>query len=716
MQMVAVTLNNSRLLTFPVAIQQLETKCCIDTGASSVFVSQQLAEEILKKGGPARIRGVQEPIEVRLASGSTVRCSHLFDFEMKIEGELYPTTGYLMPQLPYPIILGMSFLTKYRFELNSTHLTLENKHYPAEEFILYTQHDQNFEPFTEQGLEVGCSHSVEGDFLVDNYQPLVERQTLGVGKGIVSVKPGQTTLIMMANLGKDPILLPKNTVVGTMKRFSESDWHICPTPPETFNLSDPSYLLCNEIKDSNPNLPEGLDLTDTNLTPAQLEILKGVISEYLDCFNKTGPATAIGVEHSIDIEGNPPVNSPPYRVSPRERETIEKQITEMLTKKHISPSKSPYASPVVLVRKKDNTARFAIDYRKLNEQTKRDRFPLPRIDDTLHALGGCVYFSSFDLAGDFHQIPVRKGDREKTAFITHKGLHEFNVMPFGLCNAPATFQRYMDLVFAGIKWVSCLVYIDDIIVFSRSFEQHIADLVEVFERLRSHNLTLKASKCFFCKPKLIFLGYEISPEGIRPNPGKISAIKNIPIPKNKKDLKSFLGIGGYYRNSIEDYAKLAAPLHRLTHDLSTFVWGPEEEASFNEIKQRLTTAPILAYPDFSQPFIIQTDACNIGISAILCQRIEGQEKVILYMSRGLTDSEKKWETRDHEALAIVWPYVIGTHFTVETDHRNLQWVLKAKGPARVVRWALRLSEFDFTIKYRSGTSNRNADGASRLPE
>ena len=399
------------------------------------------------------------------------------------------------------------------------------------------------------------------------------------------------------------------------------------------------------------------------------------------------------------------------------------QVQQMLSSSVIRPSNSPWASPVVMVRKKDGSLRFCVDFCQLNAATVKDAHPLPRIDDLLDTLHGAKWFSTLDLKSGYWQVPIAEQDKEKTAFRTSSGqLFEFNQVPFGLCNAPATFSRLMDRVLAGLHWETCLFYLDDIIVFSSTWEEHLARLPEVFERLRHAKLKLGASKCTFAAKEVSYLGHRVTEEGLLPDPSLLAAIRDIPPPKTAMEVRSFLGQAGYYRRYVKGFAAIAAPLHALTRKDALFHWSENCQAAFDQLKARLTTSPITAFPDFSQAFRLYTDASMAGLCAILAQVREGKERIICCASRALNNAEKSYPATKLECLAIVWavakfrPYLMAMPFEVFTDHYALQWLKTMRtGSALLHRWSAALEEYDFTVRHRPGKIQTHVDGLSRLP-
>lgn len=422
----------------------------------------------------------------------------------------------------------------------------------------------------------------------------------------------------------------------------------------------------------------------------------------------------------IDTGDTQPVNTPPYKTGPAQRAVVEEHINAMLKDNICQPSNSPWASPIVIVPKPGGKTRFCIDFRKLNKITKKDVYPLPRIDTLLDCFVGKCFFTIMDMLCGYWNVRMHDNSRQKTAFASHMGLFEFIVMPFGLTNAPAKFQRMMDCVLAGLKWIHCLVYIDDVVIFSKTFDEHIASIRKVWQRFRQCKLVIAPKKTFLCCPKVKFLGHIVSADGVSTDPDKTKAIDKFPTPTCKKDVKSFLGITGYYRKFICHFAARSAPLTTLTSDKIPFVWTSVQQAAFDDLKQALTSPPILKHPNFDYPFLVDTDACSTGLGAILMQNIDNNESVISYASRKLNEAEAKWCVRELEALAIIWacqlfrPYLFGAKFVVRTDHSSLVWLHRSQ-QGRLARWSLALQEFDFDIVYRPGKGNPHADALSRNP-
>ena len=417
-----------------------------------------------------------------------------------------------------------------------------------------------------------------------------------------------------------------------------------------------------------------------------------------------------------------PVKQRPYRMPLEKRKVVEQQIREMLDAKVIRPSSSPWASPVVLVPKKDGSIRFCTDYRQINSLTIPDSYSLPSIQEIFDLLGGAVIFSTIDLTSGYWQIPLDEESIPKTAFCTHWGNFEYTRMPFGLRNAPAIFQRTMNSVLHGLIGQICFVYLDDIVVFSKSTGQHAQHLEMVFDRLNQADLMIKKKKCEFGKTSLDLLGYTLRPEGISPQESKLSAIRDLSSPTNKTEVRSFLGMVGYYRQCIPQYAELSRSMQNLTGRKAEFKWTPECEQSFQELKNILTSNLIMAYPQPGKPYKLYTDACNYAVGAILVQEDEnGVERPVHYLSKQLTSVQQRWATIEKEAYGIVYalqklrPYLWGAEFTIFTDHKPLKSLfLQEVKNTKIQRWAVLIAEYGAPIKYREGKNNIRADMLSRI--
>ncbi|XP_063390383.1 uncharacterized protein LOC134676003 [Cydia fagiglandana] len=438
-------------------------------------------------------------------------------------------------------------------------------------------------------------------------------------------------------------------------------------------------------------------------------------------FSLGGAPTPI-VEHHIDTGDHAPISVPPYRLTPAKKEIMKAEIEKMLREGIIEECESAWTSPAVLVPKKNNTVRFCADYRKLNSVTKTDNYPLPLIDELLQSTGRHCYISTIDLRSGYWQVSVNPADRDKTSVITPFGTYRFVRMPFGLKNAPATFQRLMDKFKSGasLQNTTVLAYLDDLLVISDSFEKHLQDLQLVFDRLRQFGLRANREKCVFACKEVKYLGHLITPDGIKPDNGKIEAILAMKEPTNLKHLRTFLQTCAWFRKFVPNFSAVAQPLTKLTKKNEPWKWQDEQQQAFTELKTRLTSAPILVQADYSKQFILRTDSSNYALGACLMQGEGHDERPIEYASRLLTPAERRYSTTERECLAVIWavekyrPYIDGHTVLVKTDHQPLKWLLTHKSPSgRLIRWALKLQGFDIKYEYTPGKANVIADTLSR---
>ena len=538
--------------------------------------------------------------------------------------------------------------------------------------------------------------------------------------------------VMITNTADHDITIPPRCIIAELNAI------------QSVISKEPSLTASNNA-DSKAVRPE-FNFGDSPITPEwkerltqKLQNMSSVFSQHHVDFGCTDK-----VKHRINLTDETPFKHRCRPVHPEDREGVRKHIQELLDTGVIRESESPFSSPIVVVRKKNGDIRLCIDYRKLNLRTVKDAYAPPNIEDTFMALTGSKWFSVLDLKSGYYQIEVEEADKPKTAFVCPFGFYEFNRMPQGVTNAPSTFQRIMEKCMAGLNLKEVLVFLDDIIVFSKDLEEHEEKFFKVLNRLRDYGLKLAPEKCVFAQTSVKYLGHIVSSEGVKTDPNKIVAVKTWPVPTNLKELRSFLGFIGYYRRFIKDFSRKVKPLNELTSgypptrkNLNVKNRGqyhnPKEpfgsrwaiacQQAFELMIKELTSAPVLAFANPQLPYRVNTDASTTGLGAALYQEQDGNLRVVAYASRGLSRSESRYPAHKLEFLALKWAvtekfqdYLYGSSFTVVTDSNPLTYVLStARLDATSYRWLAALSTYNFKLLYRAGKQNNDADGLSRRP-
>ncbi|KAK3083081.1 hypothetical protein FSP39_013432 [Pinctada imbricata] len=691
----------------------------IDTGASLSIFSKDTFDKIKNK---PEIDSVNK--KILAANGEPLKVYGRTRLKMKIGKKSYTTT-VIIADLNSDGVLGLDFMLDNSciLDIQQQKITIQNESIPLVKsghfgcFRVAVSETLNIPPKPE--LIAKCNVCLNdgltlppGDSLIEPDENFLASDRGLIGKLLVS--NNKRVPIRIMNVSDDVKVIRAGTVVANL------------SPAEVVSTeSDTNSFRRPDDQNLTSYLEELLSRSSAHLTTQQKSEARAFLLKHSALFalsEKDFWRTKL-VKHRINTGNRGPIKERLRRTPVRLRQTLDQHIDDMLQRDVIEHSSSPWASGIVLARKKDGSTRFCVDYRKLNEITVKDAYPLPRIDETLDHLAGACWFSTLDMSSGYWQVEVDENDREKTSFTTKRGLYQFKVMPFGLCNAPATFERLMEMVLCGLQWTVCLVYLDDIVVIGKSFHQMLKNLECIFNRLSSAGLKLKARKCSLFAKKVEYLGHIISEKGVSTDPRKITTVQNWEEPKSVKELRSFLGLCSYYRRFIKGFATIAKPLHKLTSSDTMYVWTKECQEAFNSLKFKLTNSPILAYPDFREPFILDTDASEFGIGAVLSQKINREEKVIAYASRVLSKSEKRYCVTRKELLAVVTyvkhfrHYLYGREFTVRTDHSSLsmlRWLLNFKNPeGQMARWLETLAMFNMTIEHRPGTQHKNADSLSR---
>ena len=570
------------------------------------------------------------------------------------------------------------------------------------------------EPNTQSVVPVKMSlHSLrtpEADWLVDTTKlskGLYSARTMISGSELESPKG-----IAVMNLTSRPKSIKAGTLVGQAEMVTIQT--VVNEEAEDQSNMDQKVHVQSIVE----GLPE--DLTDEERQKAI-----SFIQSHSDAFSKA--EFDIGrtklIPHCIDTGNNRPVRQQLRRHPQAHLQFIDEEVKRMLDHDIIEPSASPWSANVVLVTKKTGKLRFCIDFRKLNSLTYRDAYPIPKIDSCLDMLGGAQFFSTLDLRCGYWQVEIEDEDKDKTSFVTRMGQFRFKVLPYGLTNAVSVFQRLMDHVLSGLNWFSCLCYLDDVCVFSKTFDEHMERLSAVIERIRNAGLKFNPDKCTLFQRRIKFLGYEADKDGVKPDAEKVQLIRGWPVPRNLTELRSWLGLIGYYRRWIANFSRRAKPLFDLSRKGVEFRWTEEQQASFDDLKFCLTSAPVLGLPMDDGRFVLDTDCSDFAAGAVLSQYQGENLRVIAYASRTLRGAELNYNTTRKEMTAVIYglklfqQYLLGRRFLLRTDHAALTSLMKTPDVVgQQARYLDFISQFDFEIVHRPGTSHGNCDSLSRRPQ
>ena len=517
----------------------------------------------------------------------------------------------------------------------------------------------------------------------------------------------------------------KTVTVNHQTTFSAhiTDHQVGPLAPEPNRLKGSSSVrgVCFD----DPLIQSGPSRDPLSSSSFPNSSIEQILHQFSDIFatDKVPVGSIPNVQHTITTSTETPIYVKPYRKPQTEHDDTRVIVKDLLRLNYIRSSNSPYGFPSTLAKKKNGEPRLCIDYRALNKVTVSDKYSIPQIQDVLDRLQGSKFFSTLDMAWGYWHVKMDPRSIPKTAFITQDGHFEWLVMPFGLKNAPSTLQRALRTILGDLAYKCTINYLDDIIVYSRTEEEHKQHLQEVLSKLRANNIKLRMKKCSFMTQKVEFLGFQIHQDSVSPNPEKVKALQEYSPPRTRKQVQRFLGLCSYFRSLIPKYTESAFPLTQLTRKSVNFRWSEKEKASFDSLRKALQGPPILKIFDPSLLSELHTDASKVGIGAILVQRNpDGTPRVISYFSKRLSKEQENWSTTDQEGLAVVEGiekfdcYLRPFKFSVFTDNSSLTWICNSsKLKGRLLRWFLRLQPYSFDIFHRKGSQNQHVDALSRAP-
>lgn len=733
---------NPSLIMLPAMINNSLVHAMLDTGASHSLIMKSFLQNI-----PHTWVKMSDTPTALLGDGSTNIPTHgLVRFCARFHRIPTYVFAFVVDSLGVDFILGTDWCRRYNIVLHmrQQQLTLQHPHYGSTTIQF---HDTLSVPVRlKRSVRLPASHERVVQLTTPlssasqvSFTPdfnLCRRRKLFIPEAVLHINHFQTC-ILICNLAQTSITLRENTIIGHMTFFSHLSnalklssitAHPCShttAPPEHTSLVESKIHLTHSDVDSTI-----CELTRPIASDDDRTAFTKILQKHRRVFDTSKHTIArTHLPHIIVTGDHPPVSVRPYYRTVEQRKELQQEIDKLLLDNIVRPSTSPWSSPVILKKKPDGTFRFLVDFRRLNAITKKDAYPQPSAEELLYRLSGHSYFTKLDLKSGYFQIPIAESDKEKTGFITPDGHYEFNVLPQGLMNAPASFQRVMNNLIATGRWDYVVIYLDDIVIFSHSIEEHKQHVDEILTILNEAHFKVSPAKCTIAARQIEFLGHMVTSTMVEPTPDKIQAILDIPAPRTLSQANRFLGKVNYYRKFIADFAHIAAPLYKVTNKTRTkrheFYWHAEQQAAFEQFKKILTTAPLfLHFPDPSLPFILSTDASLTRIAGVLKQDTPDGLKVCYYKSRLLSDIEARYSTTEREALAICWcleqlrPCIGNSSIIIETDHQPLSNMHKnlSLRNKRIDNWLLKLQDLlpqIVTIKYRKGIDNVGPDFLTR---
>lgn len=698
----------------------------IDTGAEVTLAHQRVVRPNLHnlRTCNRRLTGV---------TGETLEVLGALDLDLKLHNETARHEIIVVKDIPYDVIVGKDFLEKENYTLKFQ--PRNTKEYIEQAASVRLNKILSIPAASRQYLWLQPNRQL--DQCAEARVRPVSQIAYGtwVEDAVTDISDDGKVLICIINTNPHSITLARRTRLATVTSYSGQrvnniqikDWVESELADESRPKTDTERGPFKTPRASQSRRTETVlrKINQASLSASQQAIVKRLVEGSPGCFALEGealPATQL-VEYHIPTGDAEPVRKRAYRTAECHKEPLKEIIHQLKSEGIIKPSCSSWSAPVILVPKKQTGSyRLVVDHRGLNQVLRRDNYPLPRVDDLLDHLKASRVFSVLDMRSGFHQIKIADEDTHKTAFVCSEGLFEYLRMSMGMSNAPSCFQRLLETIFADMITKGVLIYIDDIVIYSETEEQHELLLKQVLRRLEAARLSLRPEKCQFFQEKVSYLGHLVSAEGLYPLHENVKKVQQYPVPLDINQLRSFVGLASYYRKFVKGFAEIAKPLTEMTKKDRPWVWGETEQQAFETLKTRLIEPPILGYPRFDSPFTLTTDASNLSIGSILSQIQEGAERVIAYGSRSLTAAEQNYSTTEKECLSIVHfvkeyrHYLLGRHFIIESDHAPLSILNQQQEPkGRLGRWQLQLSEFDFELRYRPGKVIRNADAMSRIP-